>query len=107
MRWRVMLTYVVRSVSVSRSPVDKKFILFDTVTYPIKSHVDSFCSFHFNAGVRKADGGGVVDLDGGGWLGMPHFFEAHTEGEGISCGEEGGADFRFCGGAHHVLHDFA
>ena len=101
-----MFTEVVREISGSRAPVYKEHILIDTVTDPIKLHVDRFCSFLFEVGVCKADGRRIVDLDRGGWLCMSHFLEADAEGGGIFGGKEGGANFRLCSGAHYVLHYF-
>ena len=101
-----MLADVVASIPGARSPIYKEHILLDAVTYPVKAHVDGFGSLLFEAGVGKADGRRVVDLDRGGWLGMSHFLEANAERDGVSSGKEGGADFRLCSGAHDILHDF-
>ena len=101
-----MLTDVVASIPGARSPIYKEHILLDAVTYPVKAHVDSFGSLLFEAGVGKADGRRVVDLDRGGWLRMSHFLEANAEWDGIFSGEEGGANFRLCSGAHDIFHDF-
>ena len=66
-----MLADVVTPISGSRGPIYQEHILLDSITDPVKSHVDCFCSFLFEPRVGKADGRRVVDLDRGGWLGMP------------------------------------
>ena len=91
-------------VIMSWPPVDEELLLGNTVTNPVKAHVDGFL---FDANIGEANGCGIVNLDGGGWLGMAHFAEGETKGKGVFGGEEGGADFCFGCGAHHVLEYFA
>ena len=101
-----MFADVVTHISGARGPIYEEHILVDSVTDPVKTHVDGFGGFLFESRVGKADGRRVVDLDRGGWLGMSHFLEANAEWDGIFSGEEGGANFRLCSGAHDIFHDF-
>ena len=67
-------------VTKARLPVDDELVLSDAVADPVKAYVDGFSGFLFDAIVGKADGGGVVNLDSDGWLGVTHFGECHAEG---------------------------
>lgn len=56
-------------------PVDLELFLRYAILDPIESHVHKFGPLLFDLFVGKFVGGGVVNLDRGGWLGMPRFFE--------------------------------
>ena len=61
-----MLGVIVAQVSDSGLPVYEEPTLACAITYPIKSHADSFRSFLFDSVVGKAVGGRVVCLV---WIG--------------------------------------
>ena len=61
---------------------------------------------HFlNGVVFKTFGGGVIETDGGGWLGMSKFDKGVKKGDSLLAVEEGGSNFGFRGGRHNVAHD--
>ena len=68
-------------------------------------HVDGFQPFLFDGVVCKTFVGEVIDIDGGGWLGISYFGKGGTNGDSLFAVEEGGSDFGFRGGRHKVAHD--
>ena len=73
-----MFGEVIGTVEGSFSPEDVELPLAHTVTYPIKPHVDGLGAFLFDAVSGNSDGGTIVSLNRGWWLGMPQFFERNT-----------------------------
>ena len=102
-----MLRVVVRLVEVARFPVDEELTKSSSVLEPVVVHVDGFGAPLLDGVVGEAGARGVVDLDGGGRLGMPEFFERCSDRYRFSGCHVGSRDFGFCGGPHHISHDFA
>ena len=69
---------VVCDVFTTGAPINMELLLAHPVPDPMEAHVDGLGAAELHAAGGEADGGGVVDLDGGGWLGMAHFFEGNT-----------------------------
>ena len=76
-RW-VMLGEIISLVEATAFPIDVKLTLSDTVSNPVKTHVDSFGSFLFDGVIGDAGSGAVVCLDGSRWLRMAKFFKTNT-----------------------------
>ncbi len=106
-RRRVVFSEVVGEVVGSFAPVDMIVALGGTVFDPVETHVNGFGAFLLNCVVRKTNSGGVVDLDGCGWLGMAHFGKGGADGNSFLGIDVSGADFCFGCGAHDVSHNFA
>jgi hypothetical protein len=71
-RW-VVFSVVVGSVELAFDPVDLELILSDTVTDPVKVHIDRFGSFLFDHVVGDTRGGTIVCDNASGGLGVAHF----------------------------------
>jgi hypothetical protein len=71
----VMLREIISFVETALSPVYGKLALTSTVSNPVKSHVDCFCSLLLDGGVGDAGGSGVVSGNWSGGLGMAKFFQ--------------------------------
>ena len=65
-----MLSEIICIVLAPFPPIDEKLTLFNSVPYPIESHVDRLASFLLNSVIGKADGAGVVCLNRCSWLGI-------------------------------------
>ena len=72
---------------------------------PIEAHVDGFGYFFFDRAVGKDFRGGVVDADWSWWLRVPEFCESSAYGNGLLTSMEGGTDFGFSSGCHHVVEN--
>ena len=59
-------------VGSSWDPVGMELILLCAVAHPVETHVDGFGAFVLYLAVGKPDGSGVVNLHGGGRLGVAH-----------------------------------
>ena len=59
---------VVSEISVTRSQVDKKFLLGNVIFGPVEVHIHSFYSFDFNCFIGKINCGGVISLYRSWWL---------------------------------------
>ena len=103
----MVLGVVVPKIDVAWSVVDKELLLGLSILDPVEAHVDGFGSFLFDGFVGESDGGGVVDLHGGGRLGMTHFDECRSDGDGFLAVEESGSYFGLGGGRHDRLDDEA
>ena len=103
----MVLGVVVPQIDVTWSVVDKELLLGFTILDPVEAHVDGFGSFLFDGFVGKPDGGGVVNLDGGGRLGMAHSNEGGSDRDGLFTVEESGSNFCLGGGRHDRVHDEA
>ena len=79
MNGRMLFGEVVSKVATARGPIYVELALLDAITNPVKPHVHSFGALLFYRVVDDAKGSGVVSLDGGGWLGMVHFFKSGAE----------------------------
>ena len=100
---RVVLGEVVTEVSAAVFPINEKLALPGAVMDPIEAHVDEFGSFLFYCAVGEAFGGGVVDADWSRWLRVLEFCEGSAYWHGLLTIMEGGANFGFIGGRHHVV----
>jgi hypothetical protein len=80
---RVVFTVVVGSIELAFDPADLELMLSDTVTDPVKAHVDRFGSFLFDRVVGYARGGTIVGNGDSGGLLVAHFLEANAERSGI------------------------
>ena len=106
MVWGMKFTDKISIVTISWTPGDEKLLLVDATVDSVEAHVNSFSGFLLDAIVGEANSGCIVDLDGRGRLGMAHFGERNTDGEGVASREEGRGDFGFGSGAHYVREDF-
>ena len=102
----VMFCVVVSHVFGTRGPKDVELSLFDTVLYPIKSHVNRFGADLFASFIGNGNGSCVVDLDWSCGLWVAEFFEGGTDGYGLFAVVEGGSNFSFCGRGHDIFEDF-
>ena len=100
----MMLSLVIIKISIARFPIDKKLFLEGLILDTIIMHVDSFRPFLFDGVFCKIFGGGVIDTDGGGWLGMSEFGKGVTNGDSLLAVEECGSDFGFRSGQPNVAH---
>jgi hypothetical protein len=92
---RVVLGEVVGQVFVTTVPKNAKVVLLDPVLDPVKPHVHGFGPFLFKGVVRDSRSGGVIHLDGCGWLWVAHFEERHAKAAGFLCIMMQGAQFGF------------
>ena len=69
---------IVSFVEFAFSPQHVELFLFDAIAYPVESHVNGFGPFLFNGVIGNAGRGAVVGNNGGGGLGMAHFFKADS-----------------------------
>ena len=102
----VMFRVIVSHVFGARGPKDMELSLFDTVLYPIKTHVDRFGADLFASFIGNGDGSCVVDLDWSGRLWVAEFLEGGANGYGFFAVVEGSSNFGFCGRGHDVFEDF-
>ena len=77
--WMV-LGKIIGAVEGAFAPIDVVLALANTVADPVEAHVDGFGAFLFYRIGNDTSGGAVVGLDGGGWLGMAHFFKGGSDG---------------------------
>ena len=100
-----MLGEVVTEVSAARNPINDKLAFPGAVLDPIEAHVNGFGYFVFDCAVGKAFSGVVVDTDWIRWLRVPKFCEGSVYPRVLLAIMEGGADFGFRGGCHHVVEN--
>ena len=103
---RVVLVKVVTKVSADEFPINKKLALLGVVLDPIEAHANGFESFLFDRSIGKSCSGGVVDADWSRWLRVTEFCESSAYRHSLLTIMEGGADFGFSGGCHHVAENF-
>ncbi len=73
-RRRMMFHPVVGVVRGAGAPVKLKLFLVDAaIRQPMETHIHGFGTFWLDLFVDDAFGGGIVDLNGGGRLFVPHF----------------------------------
>ena len=75
---RMMLGDVVGQVGFSWFPVHLELVLFDSVSDPVKPHVNGLGSLNFNIVIGNPTGSGVVDKDWCCWLRVTHFVQHGT-----------------------------
>ena len=102
---RVVLGKVVTKVSAAGFSIKEKLDLPGAVLDPIEAHVDGFRYFSFDCAVGEAFSGGVVDADWSQCLWVPELCEGSAYRQGLLTIMEGGADFGFIGGHHHVVEN--
>ena len=102
-----MFGEIIRLVEDSFFPIDVELLLADSVTDPVKTHVDSFGAFLFDSVVGDAGGSAVVGLERGRWLGMAEFFEVDANGAGFFAVVEEGSEFGFGRTGEDFTHDLA
>lgn len=88
-------------------PVDTKLTLADTISHPVKTHVDGFGAALFDCVVDDTGGAGVVNLDGRGRLRPTEINESGANGHSVLGIVEAGANLRFGGRCHDVAQDVA
>ena len=93
-----MLCKIVGQVVGSTAPVDEKLALVDTVSDPIKAHVDGFRAALLDGVVGNPSGTGIVCLDWSGVLWVAHAFESGTKHGAIFGIVKQGAQLSFGGG---------
>ena len=94
---RMLFGEVVSKVATARGPIYVELALFDSITDPVKTHIHGLGLLLFYCVVDDANGCGVVCLDGGGWLGMVHFFESSAKGGCFFGVEKKSSNFGFSG----------
>ena len=73
MRCWMVFCPVVRIVRGAQAPEKVKLFLTDAeILQPVEVHVHGFGAFWLDPFVDNAFGGGIVDLQGGGWLRVSH-----------------------------------
>ena len=70
---RMMFRPVVGIVRGAGAPIKTKLFLRAAISQPMKAHIHCFGTFWLHPFVDDAFGGGIVDLNGGGWLFVSHF----------------------------------
>ncbi len=73
MGWSVMFGEIIGIVVKAASPVDDEFAVGNAVFDPVETHVDGFGSALFDGVVGNSGSAGIIGLDGGGSLWVPHF----------------------------------
>ena len=97
----MMFCHVIRlHVGLSWGPVDIELFLLCAVAHPVETHVDGFGAFVLDLAVGEPGGSGVVDLHGGGRLGVAKFLEGDAYVACFTGGHEGSAYLCFHSGAH-------
>jgi hypothetical protein len=90
------------------SPIDVKVALADTVTNPVKAHVDCLGTFLFDCVIGNSGSSAVVSLYGSGWLGiMSEFFKAGAKWACLFAIVEEGSKFSFGGAGYDFMEDLA
>jgi len=107
MRRAEMLGVEIGFVGVARAPVDKELELGGAVFDPMETHVDGLRALLFDGVIGKTARSGVVNLHGGAWLRVAHFFQGGADGNGLLAVDVGGSDFGFSSGAHDIAKNFA
>ena len=102
----VMFGEVVSEIVRARGPVHMVLALVYPVLKPIKSHIDGFGFPLFDFLICKTDRGGIIELDGCGWLGVTHLTEGLSELGGVFGVGKYACDFSFGGGAEDMPEDF-
>jgi hypothetical protein len=69
-RGHMVFCEIISVVETAFFPINDKLALADTITNPIKLHVDGLGSLLFDDVIGNAGGGAVVCLDWGGRLGV-------------------------------------
>ena len=92
-RGRVVFRDIVGVIFGAGRPENDKLALVDPVGEPMEAHVNGLPSFDFGVLVDEADGGGVVDHYGRGWLGVAELLARGTDGAAVAGGFERGGYF--------------
>jgi len=93
--WCMMFGNIISKVETPGCPIDIELFVQDSVLDPVETHVNSLGTFLFDSVIGNACGRGVVSLERGGWLGMPHFIESVSDGHGFSSIEKECPKFSF------------
>ena len=72
-RRRMMFHPVGSIVCGAGAPIKMELFLHAAILQPMKAHINCFGTFWLHPFVDDAFGGGIVDLNGGGWLFVSHF----------------------------------
>ena len=91
----VMLREIIGQVFFSGPPKNTKLALGNAVFHPIKPHVHGIGPALFDGVGEDADSALVVELEWCGALGVAHFGECGSHGNGIFGIDEAGAGFGF------------
>ena len=78
LRW-VMLCEIISIILTAFSPIHEELTLLDSVSDPVKAHVDGFGAALFYCVEGESYSHFVVCLDGGRRLGMSHFCEGGSD----------------------------
>ena len=89
----VVFREVVGQVFRAWCPINVKLFLVDTILQPVEAHVNRLRLTLLDLLVGETDCCGVIELDGGGGLGMAHFVEGSSDLCGILGVRESGGDF--------------
>ena len=84
---RMVLGEIVGMILTARLPIDLEVALADTVSHPIKAHVDGFGAALLDLVIDDPFCRGIVRFDGCWWLWVAHFFQCGAE-HGTSLGIE-------------------
>ena len=78
MGYRMVFCKIISKADGTWFPVYLELALFDSVSYPIKSHIHCFGALSFNSIIYNALCTGVVSLDGCWWLWMTKKFKSRS-----------------------------
>ena len=88
----------IANVLMSRVVPDFEHALHVLTQQPKIPHIHCTRTLPFDRVIDDTDGGGVVDMDGGGRLWVPHFLQDEPNNLGVHGIEEEGAEFGLSGG---------
>ncbi len=69
----MMFRPVIRIVRGAGVPIKMELVLCAAISQPMKAHIHRSGTFWLHSFVDDAFGGGIVHLNGGGWLFVSHF----------------------------------
>ena len=102
-----MFGVVISKVLDARFPMYVELVLSNTVTDPVKTHINCFRPALFDGIVDDTGGAGIVDLNRSCGLGPAEFEEGGANGTSILGIVEAGANFSFGCRSHDVTEDVA
>jgi hypothetical protein len=97
--------HVVSKITLSRGPEDMEVTLFDTLSYPVVSHIECSGALLFDSFGDDPAGGRVVCLNGGWVLFVTHFGEDVMDDSAFFAVDKEGAEFGFGGSRCNVFED--
>ena len=89
----MVLAVIVTQVATSWAPVNVEHALLGPVLDPVEVHVNGLGALLLHGAIGEAAGRSVVDLDGGGRLGVPEFDEGLPDGHTVLAIHVAGPNF--------------